>query len=124
MGKLFSITKYGSETLLKKLDHQRIIAITMPIPVPSKKPISVSLQVTLMCISKSLEDKFIKVFKILLGWLIIKLSISPFLAVISQTAIKAISILICVKNMLIFVILFFLKYFFLSSEIFFLGINI
>ena len=121
MGKLFSITKYGSETLLRKLDHQRIIAITIPIPVPSKKPISVSLQVTLMCINKSLEDKFIKVFKILLGWLIIKLSISPFLAVISQTAIKAISILICVKNMLIFVILFFIYRFSMIDPVSFIS---
>lgn len=45
-GKLFKTTKYGSETLLKKLDHQRIIAITIPIPVPNKNPIKVSLHVT------------------------------------------------------------------------------
>lgn len=123
-GKLFKTTKYGSETLLKKYDHQRIIAIIIPMPVPSKKPINVSMHVTLMCINKLLEDKFIKVCKILLGLLIIKLSITPFFAAISQTIIKIMSILICATKILVFCIYFFLKYFFLSSEIFFLGMHI
>ena len=66
-GKLFNTTKNGSETLLKKSDHHKSIAITVPINTPSKNPISVSSQVTHRCINSLFSDKFIKVFKILLG---------------------------------------------------------
>lgn len=56
----------------------------MPRSVPHIKPTIVSYIVTPRCLSKSLEDKFIKVLSILLGWLAIKLSMIFKLAKTSQ----------------------------------------
>lgn len=66
-GRLFKTTKNGSETFDKKSDHHKMIAIIMPKKVPSKNPIKVSYTVTPICFIKSFDDKFIKVFRILLG---------------------------------------------------------
>ena len=41
-GKLFNTTKYGSATLAKNFDHQRIIAIPTPKIVPNPNPTIVS----------------------------------------------------------------------------------
>ena len=60
-------TKNGSETFAKNLDHHKIIAIINPKKVPRQKPTAVSYTVTLICVSKLLEVKFKKVFKILVG---------------------------------------------------------
>ena len=73
-------------TFARNFDHHNIIAIISPIIVPSTKPTIVSYAVTFMCVSKLFEDKFIKVFNILLGWLVIKLSIILLLAKASQIA--------------------------------------
>ena len=74
-------------------DHHNIIAITAPKNVPSKKPIRVSMQVTLRCSNKLFCDKFKNVFTILEGWLIMKLSIIPLFASISHNRISPITIL-------------------------------
>lgn len=93
MGKLFSTTKNGSDTFDKNLDHHSIIAIIAPKKVPNKKPIIVSIQVTLICSNKLFCDKFKNVFSIREGWLIIKLSIMPLFASTSHNTISPIIIL-------------------------------
>lgn len=85
-GRLFSTTRYGSITRDKNGDHQRITASSPPNAAPSRKPISVSVTVTPMCISRLLDAKFAMVFRIRDGWLMTKLSIIPIRAKISQTA--------------------------------------
>lgn len=87
-GKLFNTTKKGSETFAKNFDHHNIIAIPTPIIVPNPNPTIVSYIVTLMCFNKSFDAKFINVFNILLGWLVIKLSIIFAFAKPSQIAKK------------------------------------
>ena len=67
LGKLFNITKNGSNTFDKNLDHHRQIAINRPKIVPDKKPITVSIVVVYKCSNKPFCDRFIKVFIILLG---------------------------------------------------------
>lgn len=119
MGKLFSTTKNGSETLDKNLDHHKSIAIIAPKNVPSKKPIKVSKQVTFKCSSKLFCDRFRKVFSILLGWLIIKLSIIPLLARTSHNTINPITMLNWTIFITIFSVLFLFKYFLLSFDIVF-----
>ena len=118
-GKLFKITKKGSKTLDKNFDHHNTIAIAIPNIVPNVNPINVSKHVTPTCIIKSEDDKLIKVFHILDGLLAIKLSITPILANISHPAINTITIasLVSTTNILFFFIC--LKYFFLSSDMFF-----
>lgn len=53
LGKLFSITKNGSATRDKNLDHHRLIAISTPNTIPLTNPISVSKHVTPKCLIKS-----------------------------------------------------------------------
>ena len=83
-GKLFKTTRYGSDTFAKNPDHHSIIAIIIPIPVPNKNPTTVSYVVTCMCFIKSFAPKFVSVFHILLGWLVMKLSIMLLFASSSQ----------------------------------------
>ena len=92
LGKLFNTTKYGSKTFDKNSDHHKIIATIIPIKVPSKKPTTVSYTVTPICFPKSFAPRCINVLKILLGWLVIKLSIIFRSANISHTPKKIISI--------------------------------
>lgn len=80
LGKLFKMTKNGSATLDKNLDHQRIIAISTPNIAPKPNPMIVSKHVTPRCVNKSFCDKLKKVFTIRLGLLAIKLSIIPISA--------------------------------------------
>ena len=67
LGKLFRITKNGSETLDINGDHQSIMAIITPAILPYPKPIRVSSHVIFKCSNKSFDDKFIKVSTILEG---------------------------------------------------------
>ena len=54
-GKLFSMVRYGSNTLDKNgLNHSKA-AKTIPIKEPSKKLIKISFKVTHICISKSFD---------------------------------------------------------------------
>lgn len=72
--------------------------IKIPSKVPKVKPTIVSYRVTPKCINKSLEDKLIRVLKILLGWLLMKLSIIFKFARISQRRIKPSKIPTCVAK--------------------------
>ena len=58
--------------------------------VPKEKPIKVSYTVTFICSIKLLDWKFLNVFNILLGLLVIKLSIKPLFAPISHAERKII----------------------------------
>ena len=115
LGKLFNITKYGSETLLINLDHHNIIAIMHPITVPKENPIIVSYTVTFICSNKLFEEKFANVSTILLGLLVMKLSISPLLAPYSHKLKNNTNTNIWLPRINIFSVLIFFKYFFLSS---------
>lgn len=99
------------------MDHHNKIATNIPSNVPSKKPTTVSYVVTKICVNKSFCDKFIKVFNILLGLLVIKLSIIPLSARNCQRARKPANIKICVKKTCIFCFLKFPRYVFLSFDI-------
>ena len=90
--------------------HHRIIAIIPPNIVPREKPKIVSIHVIFKCSSKSFDDKFKNVFKILDGWLVIKLSIFPVWARISHITINAITIDICVTKISILRIFSFFRY--------------
>lgn len=117
LGRLFNTTKYGSITLEIKSDHHNIIAIIIPNIVPNKNPTTVSYTVTPTCINNWLSVKCKKVFNILLGWLIKKLSIIPFLARISHIPRNITNIKICVNIIINFLFCFSCIYFFLSFEI-------
>ena len=116
-GRLFNTTKNGSVTFDKNLDHHSIIEVKKPIAVPIKKPKIVSSHVVNKCFNKSFCDRFINVFTILLGLLIIKLSITPLFARISHNAINKTTIRIWVPSTRNFSLFIFLKYNFLSGEI-------
>ena len=84
LGKLFNITKNGSDTFDKNLDHHNRIAISTPKITPDTKPIKVSANVIPRCFKRSLDDKFKKVSNIWEGLLVIKLSIIFLSASTSQ----------------------------------------
>ena len=85
----------------------------------NKVPIKVSKHVIPTCVIKSDEDKFKNVFHILDGLLAIKLSIIPTFAKISHTAINNITIANLVSTIKTLFLFICLKYFFLSSDMFF-----
>jgi len=117
LGKLFSITKNGSNTFDKNFDHHSIIATITPITAPDKNPTIVSKQVIPMCSNNPFDDKLTRVSQILEGWLIIKLSIIFAFAKTSQRIMNPSTSEICATITNTLSLICFCKYFFLSSDI-------
>ena len=117
LGRLFKTTRKGSATLEIKSDHHKIMAIIIPRSVPIKNPTIVSYVVTQICFNKLLDVKLRKVFNILLGWLVIKLSMIFLFAKNSHIAKNPTNTVICVSRMRYFLCFSFFKYCFRSVEI-------
>ena len=102
LGRALSTTKNGSQMRESVFDHHNSTARPTPSTVPSKNPISVSIQVTPRWVKSPFSPKLSNVFTMRDGWLIIKLSITPILAKISHIASRMMTTEICIVRIIYF----------------------
>src|SRR5574344_542054 len=123
LGKLLIIVKYGSITLARNLFHHKILAIKIPIKVPSEKLISVSYVVIHICLNKLLLlYKLISELITLLGLENMNVFIISLSASICQVMINIKIMDTCTILINRFVVLIFFKYFICSLLCIFINI--